>query len=46
MALHDAPPRRVIPLNPAGGRRRPPAHPLVVRPINPEYVTEMIRGRT
>ena len=45
MALHDAPPRRVIPLNPAG-RRRPPAHPLVVRPINPEYATEIIKGRT
>ena len=40
---HHAPPRGVIPLNPAGGRRRPPAHPFGVRPMHPGCVT---KGRT
>ena len=32
MALHHAPARRVIPLNPAGGRRRPPSTPSACAP--------------
>ena len=46
MALYHAPARRMIPLNPAGERRRPPIHPLGVRPIHFAYVTEFVEGRT
>jgi len=45
MALHHAPARRVIPLNPAGGRR-PPVHLPGVRPIHFAYVTVFVEGRT
>ncbi len=45
MALHYAPARRKLPLNPAG-RRRPPVHLLGVRPIHFAYVTVFVEGHT